>query len=212
MAEKAKKKVLFLSYAEFGQTTVVLAVIHELLLRGDFEVHWASYLPALSRLQEVLDANRDSYPSAQVLKFEDVSSIPDQPTVVFHTLKGLSIGELLDKNGIHENLPHPPGIKGAVQGYTDIQEFLFSYTGEEYIEGIDTCLEVIKRVEPLLTVVDATFSFGQDACEQLKERYAMLSPISYFYTCNQEQRGGAMLWKYPASVLPNPECHLQLTE
>jgi hypothetical protein len=195
MTKESRKCVLFISNGEYGQTTVVLALVHEMLLHGNFEVHWASYLPAFQRLQGFVNTHWDRDSAPVVRKFEDHLNVPSKSDVVFYTLPGNPM--VLGRTDLR-TLSHSPGLTGALESFPMLMNILFAHTGEEYVEGVDSCIAAINRVQPDLVIVDTAFSIGQDACLKLNQRHAILSPVSYAFTCMSIQGKGAMFWKYPA--------------
>lgn len=186
--------------SEYGQSTVILAVIHELLLRDEFEIHLASHSPLLPRVQELLETHRQTYPRPfHVVLSEDEETLTrEEPRVVFHTISGLSLEQIFTRDLLLTDLPHPPGISGAILSYGRIPDFTIRYTGPEYMERYRSCVDIIKKVDPVLVVADPSINYGLDACFKLGRKHVILSPLPYFVTILAEQPNGAPLWKYPA--------------
>ncbi|KAL2222296.1 hypothetical protein M432DRAFT_636920 [Thermoascus aurantiacus ATCC 26904] len=205
---RPRDRLLFVTNSEYGQTTVMLAVIHELLVRDEFDIHVASHSPLLPRVRELVETHRHAYPRPFVVSSgeEETSTGDDKPKVVFHTISGLSVQELLVRDNLDREMPHPPGVSGAILSYDRIADYNIRYTGPEYMERYHSCVDIIKRVDPVLAIVDPAVNPGLDACLQLGQKHMILSPLPYFVTINSEQPNAAALWKYPAlsSGFPYP--------
>ncbi|KAL1952977.1 hypothetical protein VTO42DRAFT_3800 [Malbranchea cinnamomea] len=179
-----RDRILFVSHSEHGQTTVMLSAIHELLLRNEFDIHFASHTPALPRLKNLLERNRDKYDAGV--------------DVPFHTINGLSMIELLERDGLVDSLPHSPGLWAVIQSLEMVGRMVFRQTGEEYMHCFDSCVRILEDVKPALVVVDPICAYGIDACLYTNIPHMILSPLPFTMTVSMLQPWGAHFWKYPA--------------
>jgi hypothetical protein len=177
------QRILLLTSSEYGQSNVVLALAHELALRPNVQVHIASFAvldKRVSQLQDSLQAAGSTFP------------------VTFHPLSGLSVGEALARKlETVNNLTHAPGVKGAILSYTRLINIVAPWSGPEYIEVYERCMEIIKSVNPHTIVVEAILSQAVDACRTLLRKYMVISPNSFTELITQRQPALAFFWKYP---------------
>ena len=180
-----RKNILFLTSSEYGQANVVLAIAHELALKHDFGIHIGSFLPLQPR---VLDLS------------EKISKHDNSKSVVFHSVAGLSMMEMLNRIPKNEILvgPHPAGFSGALFAYGALPQVLAGWSGPEYMETADSCIEVIRNVKPCIVVVDSFFGQGTIACTMISQKFMILSPNSLKDLIAAKQPKGAMFWKYSA--------------
>jgi hypothetical protein len=180
-----KQTILFITNCELGQSTVALAVAYEFLLRPEYDVHIASF-PALGGA--VLELNND-VPALSGL------STPSKAT--FHTIAGKSMKEAAARKAEFIEM-HPPGIKGAVFAYYNVvPSTLGSWNGVEYMIGYSSVVEIINEVNPTFCAVDPLFSQGTDACNELGQKFCLLSPNTFKdHVMRQQPKAGA-IWKFP---------------
>jgi hypothetical protein len=179
-----RDKILFLTSSEHGQTTVIFATIHELLLRDQFDIHLASHRPAEPRLRDLFEGNKGKYPKGA--------------NVSFHAINAPSMKELLERDGAYTSMAHPPGFWGAFRAWCRVDEIVWRRTGDEYMECVRSCIQILKEVRPVLAVVEPFCPYAIDACMSLDLPYVWLSPLTYSSMITMLQPRAAFFWKYPA--------------
>ncbi|EOO03753.1 putative diacylglycerol acyltransferase family protein [Phaeoacremonium minimum UCRPA7] len=207
-----RKALLFFTNSEWGQANVILATIHEFLVRDRYEIHLASYSPLKKRVQELFITHANSYPRPFTVAFTDEErtlSLEDKverPSLTFHTIPGLSVAETCHRDHIAHTLPHAPGFKGAVASYRRLAEFFIRYTVDEYMETENYAKQTILTVKPALVLAEQGCNPGIDACNELGIPFSILSPNSFKDFEQYLQPRLAILWKYPAlsSAFPYP--------
>jgi hypothetical protein len=181
----AKQSVLFIFNCELGQSTVALAVAYEFLLRSEYEVHIASF-PALEKA--VLELNND---------VSKLSGFNISNKAIFHTIAGKSMKESAARKTEFIEM-HQPGIRGALFAYQNVlPATLASWNGPEYMIGYSSVCDIINQVKPSFCCVDSLFSQGTDACNELGQKFCILSPNTFKDHVLRDQPKGAALWKYP---------------
>ena len=157
------KKILFLTSSEYGQANVILAVAYELLLLEQYEIHIASFAPLAKRIP---DLNR-------------LASCSNGIPAVFHTVAGPSAMESLLAKDEYIG-PFRPGIKGAVDTYRiTLPAMATSWDGPEYMVGYESCLKIIREVDPDILVIDPLMSQGLEVCNVLSRNCIVLSPNTF---------------------------------
>jgi hypothetical protein len=181
---EGQKRILFLTSSEYGECNVILAVIYELLLRQNYEIHIASFSPLESRIKEL----------------NSLAAGPESIQAIFHTIAGLSAEELFHaKEGFFG--PYPPGIRGSINTYkVTIPVVATAWDGPAYMVGYKSCLEIIHNVQPDLLVCGSLMNQAQDACQTLQRKYLILSPNTYREILGKQQPILTQLFRYPASV------------
>ena len=177
-----RPNILFLTNSEHGQSNVILAVASELLILGEFNIHIASSSSLEQRAYQVRDS----------LGWEALGSL------TFHLIDGLSMLQLFDKRRGTINLPHPPGVKGAMQGMSQAPEVLLYWSSSGYVECCEYCKDLIRTIDPAAVVVDPLFAPGIDACKVLSHKYMILSPLGLKDAVLSLQPRYAQWWKFPA--------------
>ncbi|KAL4957557.1 diacylglycerol acyltransferase-domain-containing protein [Aspergillus filifer] len=177
-------KVLFLANSEHGQTNIVLAIIHELLVRGGVDVHLASFPVLEKRLEKLLHDNEESYDA-------DYRS-----RVHFHPVRGPSNTEIFIRTG-KRGAFHPPGYTGSVLGFKSLCEDIWGWTENEYVDIYESCVEIIKDVKPSLCAIDFFFLQGRDAAYNAGQTIVLLNTTSLSHIVLGLQKNGAWAWKYP---------------
>jgi hypothetical protein len=76
MSITPRKKILFLTNSQYGEAQVVIAVSHELLRRGNCDVHIASNSPLSKGVKELDDGAFGAFPK-------------ESSNVTFHEFSGL---------------------------------------------------------------------------------------------------------------------------
>ncbi|KAA8641943.1 hypothetical protein EYZ11_002545 [Aspergillus tanneri] len=177
-------KVLFLANSEHGQTNIILAITHELLLRGDIDVHIASF-PALERRVEKL--------------LRDQSAAYDEDfrsRIHFHAVRGPSNTDVFIRTG-KRGAFHPPGYHGAVRGFQSLCEDIWGWTEEEYVDIYESCRDIIRQVCPSVIAADFFFLQGRDAAYNAGYTAILINTTSLSHIVLGLQPGSEPLWKYP---------------
>lgn len=187
-------KVLFMANSEHGQTNIILAITHELLVRGDIDVHIASF-PALERRVEKLLSDKapaydDSYRSR----------------IHFHPVRGPSNTDVFIRTG-KRGAFHPPGYHGAVLGFQSLCEDIWGWTEDEYVDIYESCVEIVKHVTPSVIAADFFFLQGRDAAFNAGYTAILINTTSLTHIVLGLQPNSAPLWKYPLYV-PSPDPQL----
>lgn len=202
----SRKSILFFTNSEHGQANVVLAVAYEFLLRGEFDVHIASYpalAPRIEHLNELLKSRKSkgnglNGPGRREENEEKVKAADESsfiPTATFQPIQALSMAEVIGEK--KSFLPHPPGISAAVKSYRTLMEVFFGFENTQYMVGFDSCSDVIEKVNPLVIVSDPAMFWAIDAANMLKKECAILSPLSFKDMIGALQPRMAIWWKYP---------------
>ena len=185
--------VLIFTYPEHGQANVNLATSYELALAG-VNVYIASFPPLrarVSRLQELIDRHASR------------SSGKPTGSVIFRECKGVATNwEAMAKHGVNDaNIPHPPGLSGALESYSKMGPVLFSWSPEEYLAAIATCKEIIATTKPDVVGVDPLFFAAHDACKLADQKFMVMTPTGLKEAIASVQPYLAAFWKYPVSVV-----------
>ena len=89
-------------------------------------------------------------------------------------------------------------MNGAIRFYEKLPELVVAWTGEEYIQCVDHCVEVIESVNPDVVVADIAFSHARKTCSSISRQYMVLSPKAALEYFSVSQPWLAMFCKYPA--------------
>ncbi|KAL4778686.1 diacylglycerol acyltransferase-domain-containing protein [Aspergillus varians] len=176
--------VLFLANSEHGQTNIVLAITHELLMRGGVDVHLASFPVLEKRLEKLLRDNEQSYDAKY------------RSRVHFHAVRGPSNIEIFIRTG-KRGAFHPPGYAGSVLGFKSLCEDIWGWTEAEYVDIYESCVEIIQHVKPSLCAIDFFFLQGRDAAYNTGHTCVLLNTTSLSHIVLGLQRNAAWAWKYP---------------
>ncbi|RAK79081.1 UDP-Glycosyltransferase/glycogen phosphorylase [Aspergillus fijiensis CBS 313.89] len=178
-----RPRVLFLANSEHGQTNLILALSHELLVRGDTDVHIASFPTLKPRIEKLLvDNNLDS---------DGVRS-----RIHFHPLNGPSNSEAFARTG-KRTICHPPGYQGALKGFKSLFEEIWAWNEEEYLQVYDSCLETVLAIEPSVVLVDCFFPQGRDAAYNAGHQAIVLYTTSLSHVVYGLQPFAGWAWKFP---------------
>ena len=188
LPEANMKTILFLANSEHGQTNIILALTHELILHPDIDIHIASF-PALERrVHKLLHDNAPRYNA------HNVASVSSR--VHFHPIRGPSNTEVFLRTG-KRGAFHPPGATGAVLGFKSLIEDIWGWNEEEYVDVYNSCLETVKDVRPDLVVVDFFFLQGRDAAHNMGHTAVLMNTTSLSHIVLGLQKHSSPLWKYP---------------
>lgn len=114
--------------SEYGQANPFLAITYELLQRANIDVHLASFSPLGSRVSDLQER------TSQASKASGSS-------LTFHLIAGDSMLQSLSRTKTMQSFAHPPGMKGAVGFYETLPDFVAAWSGEEYIQCVDNCVD-----------------------------------------------------------------------
>lgn len=177
-------RVLFLVNSEHGQTNIILALIHELLVRSDIDVHLGSFPVLEGRLHKLLNDNAGAYDSSC------------HSRVHFHPIRGPSNTEVFIRTG-KRGAFHSPGYRGALQGFQSLLEDIWGWTEDEYVDVYGSCVEIIQRVDPSVVVVDFFFLQGRDAAHNTGHTAVLQNTTALSHIVLGMQPNYAWAWKYP---------------
>ncbi|KAE8149115.1 hypothetical protein BDV25DRAFT_130633 [Aspergillus avenaceus] len=188
----AETTILFLTYSELGQATIMLAVAHEFLLRPSYDVHIGSF-PSLE--PTVSEANARAVSLASASK-----------SATFHRINGLSFIDtpISTRLSLDPFKIHTSGFQGALNSYEAIfhMSYPWTWTDPEYKTMVHDCATIIQKLRPHLVVLDPFFSQAVDACRMLEQRYVGLSPNTFKEHVVQPWLED--LWKHPAAFSGYP--------
>lgn len=167
--------------SERGQANVLMAVIHELLLRPEFDLHVASFKELKPR-------------------FADEVAKTNATHATFHTFPAPSMLVCMQRVGDGEmgSLMHAPSAGGVIAGFARIPDVCVSWNEEEYLRVYNYTQELISTLDPAVVAIDPCLSQGIDACQTLKREYFILSPLSLQQHVIGVQPQAAVFWKFPA--------------
>lgn len=191
---KTMKKILFLANSEHGQTNIVLALTHELILHPDIDIHIASFPALRKRVDKLLHDNAPRY------REKDISTAS---RVHFHEVRGPSNTDVFLRTG-KRGAFHPPGASGAVLGFKSLIEDIWGWNEEEYVDVYNSCLDILGQVNPDLVVVDFFFLQGRDAAHNMGHTAVLMNTTSLSHIVLGLQKHSSPLWKYPLYVIFSP--------
>ena len=181
---KQPTKVLFLANSEHGQTNIILAITHELLVQGDVEVHIGSFPVLERRVEKLLADNSPAYDESF------------RSRIHFHPVRGPSNTDVFIRTG-KRGAFHPPGYHGAVLGFQSLCEDIWGWTEEEYVDIYASCVEIINAVQPSTIAIDFFFLQGRDAAYNTGHTAILINTTSLSHIVLGMQPHSAALWKYP---------------
>lgn len=159
------KKLLFATNSEFGQASVHISVIRELLSR-----------------EEPIEIHLLSFPSLQA-RILDLESSTSRHQFRFHPLtSALSFVDKHEEEGTSMTsfIRHRATFRGAMESYSIAAKTCIPWTGEEYVKLYEECFKIIKDLQPDLVVCDIIFFPSFDACQGLlNQKYIILAPTPF---------------------------------
>src|SRR6266498_3033189 len=105
-----RRRILFFTRPEYGQSSVALAVAYELASRN-VDMHFASF-PGLNQLKDQISKS-------------DVSGAQ----ISFHPLTGLSMMESLARQFVADDLMHGDWVRKARTSYQKLPRILATWSG-----------------------------------------------------------------------------------
>ncbi|THU92068.1 UDP-Glycosyltransferase/glycogen phosphorylase [Dendrothele bispora CBS 962.96] len=183
--------ILLITNSEYGQASVFIALAYELctLTKHDtdseFHIHIASFdtlEPRISHLQQLLESVNKGL----------------ENRVHFQPLPGIGhMDKLWSLVGGAKGLSHPPGLRGALNNYQQMDACMAPWTVEEYGEQLTVLEQIITNTDPIAILVDNMYKPGTDICEKMGKEYLVLSPNTGKEYAGNLQPYGQGLWKYP---------------
>lgn len=200
-----RQAILFLTSSEWGQANVILATIHEFLLRDQYDIHLASHAKLRSRVDDLFTSLSSLYPRPCTIvsgneASNDNSANEKRPSITFHTIPGLSVAELCARDGVSNTLAHPPGVNGAIGAYTHFEDIGFRVAPDDYITSVKAAVKMLEQVQPSLIVAEPGACEALDACGKLGLPFLMLAPNSFRDVEKFTEPWYRMIFKYPMYV------------
>ncbi|ESZ94616.1 glycosyltransferase family 1 protein [Sclerotinia borealis F-4128] len=197
---KPPGKILLITNSEYGQSNVVLATAYELIL-NNVEVHIASFeAPDIAKeVSNIIDYGNLRPPIRTRVDYLNAGvygPIPlDSIKAVFHPIDSPGMAEKLAMvTPGQEAMRHGVGLREAWRIYAKIPSVLSSYTPDEYVKGVNSCVEIVKSVNPDGIVMEKLCAQGFDACALLGKKTISITPNSFKDTLAQAQPNGFPLW------------------
>jgi hypothetical protein len=169
-----QKKIILFTNSEYGQANVVLATAYELLLAG-CDVHIASYVSKGAILgtlmpERVSELNEGSY-----------GPVPKETKpVTFHCIREPSMTEALIRKGLEQSeFVHGPGVREALRMYPFMLKSVSAWKPDDYVHDVESCVEIIKLVDPDFIANERFCAPAVDACTLLSRKYVMLNPNTF---------------------------------
>jgi hypothetical protein len=182
-SNETRKRITFLTNSEYGQANVILAVVYELLLLQAYDIDVASFAPLKDRIRDINQLVPDN----------------DLPAR-FHIVTGLSYLEAFTAKNVLIGFDRP-GIRGAANTYkATLPAIATLWDEEEYMAGLESCIEILRSTSPDIIVVDPLMSQGLDACQSLSRNCVVLSPNTFQEICKKQQSLFTQLVRWPAYV------------
>lgn len=187
----SRQSVLFLTNCEFGQSNVVLAVVYELLKKGEVDVHIASWTDLKPRVYQL---------------HRQVFGLDETTRLTFHAIPGLGMFDSAFKNfnQPRDTLPHKPGFAGAMRLRELAPQMLAPWNKEEHIAMVDWFKELATTLQPAIVIIDPFLSPAHDMVRGSSWKYAVLSPCSLVAGLVPVEPWLAGFWKYPWQVKSCP--------
>lgn len=195
MTMSKQKKIIFFTNSEYGQANVVLATAYELVLAG-CDVHIASYGSkgaslGVSITERITELNEGRY-----------GAIPKgSKPVSFHCLKGPSMTEAMSRKFTEKDavkFVHGTGVREVLRMYPMLMKVLCVWEPQDYMDGLESCIEILKHVDPDFIINERLCAQAIDACTLLSKTYVCLSPNTFKETIGTIQPYLFGLWGIPA--------------
>jgi hypothetical protein len=119
--------------------------------------------------------------------------------VTFHCIREPSMTEALIRKGLEQSeFIHGPGVREALRMYPFMLKSVSAWEPDDYVHGVETCVEIIKLVDPDFIVNERLRVPAVDACTLLSRKYVMLSPNTFKETLAVAQPYPFGIWGIPA--------------
>jgi len=161
------KKILFFTNSDYGQATAILATVYELMiLAKDVEIHIASFEGLQHAAVETNQLALDNCPGEPPLRLG------------FHRLRGRSQFEAATGSDvdIFKAYDRPPTFFNAARTILCIEGIIQPWSLDEFADLYQQSLDILKHVEPDLTVVEPLFTPGLTLCNHQGIKWIVLSP------------------------------------
>ncbi|KAH7014863.1 family 1 glycosyltransferase [Ilyonectria destructans] len=190
------KKILLLTNVERGEANVFLSTAHALIEADpNVELHFATFSGLDADVTSVWEEARRKVPQAK--------------PIVYHELTGVSMGTgvmqyFMRKNPGQKEITLPesfmakPGFSTTLQAIKDTIPIFIPYEGPQLVEIVASIMEVIKKVDADLVVINSLMTPGLTACYHMGVKFSCLSPNAIKEFAGPFQPRLANLWKYPA--------------
>lgn len=192
MAER--RRVLFLTEADLGQSNIFLAVCDTLGRMGaNIDIHLASTSALEAPFRQIIEDVRAATAAPN-------STLPP-PSMTFHKIPGTAFSEQLASKP--EMVRRVFNLKKAGPIETPrtikflVHDVLATWSGPELVAFHGALKEIITAVDPHLAVCDPLFCRGMTAVVAAKRKCVVLSPNSLLEHSMADQPYGGALWRYP---------------
>ncbi|KAF4439570.1 UDP-glycosyltransferase 84B2 [Fusarium austroafricanum] len=189
-----KKRLLFFTNSDYGQSNVVLATTHALALTcQDAEIHVASF----HDLQDGVE-NASRFMQATAAKQKQ----PILDPFIFHKMEGNSWGPAVKspETAVFDTLELAPNFVNSAKGVAVLPAVMIPWGPREFLAIYKDAQRALEEVDPDLTIVESLFAVALTLCHYLGIKWMVLSPntIKEYVLPLQPKLAG--LWKYPKQV------------
>ncbi|RYP39452.1 hypothetical protein DL767_002186 [Monosporascus sp. MG133] len=204
--QRWQRRILLLTNVDRGEANIFLATCHALLHRDpDIELHFATFKGLEESITSVWEAAR--------------LNLPQVKPIIFHQIKGLSMADglrhffanreseiPLQDDYLPKSFLKPLRLSSTKRAIHDSIPIFVPYEGPQLAEIFSSIVDIIKKVEADLVVVDSLMTAALTACYHLGVKFICLSPNAIKEFAAPLQPRAASLWKYPTlfSGFPYP--------
>lgn len=190
------KRILLVTNIDRGEANVFLATSAALLHQDPtVELHFATFSGLEKEVASVSQNARRHAPNAK--------------EIIYHSIDGLTMADGIKKYFYENNvvrkedyLPlsflEPLRFSTTLKAISDSMPIMVPYDGIDMAELVSSIVDMIKKVEADLVVVDTLMTAALTACYHLRIKFMCLSPNAIKEFAAPVQPRGAGLWKYPA--------------
>ncbi|KAJ0115235.1 Uncharacterized protein J7T55_001645 [Diaporthe amygdali] len=187
--------VLFITNPELGQLQVALAVAHSIVQQdASVEIHLATYkdaiAPGVIAAASAYATASHSSPTPRPFVLHEISGVPWADAVRSRSTSGKTL--------ILPSLRRRPTLWSWRQHLREVGYFFQPWDGPQLVEVYRSVLDIVKSVNPGVTLVDSMNLPGNVACRHLGVKWCILTPSSLKDWAGGEQPAGRIFWKYPA--------------
>ncbi|RYP03313.1 hypothetical protein DL765_010540 [Monosporascus sp. GIB2] len=194
-----QRRILLLTNVERGEANIFLATCHALLHREpNIELHFATFKGLEESITSVWETAR--------------LNLPQVKPIVFHQIKGLSMADglrhffanreseiPLEDDYLPKSFLKPLRLSSTKRAIHDSIPIFVPYEGPRLAEIFSSIVDIIKKVEADLVVVDTLMTAALTACYHLGIKFICLSPNAIKEFAAPLQPRAASLWKYPTT-------------
>lgn len=192
MATGQRLKILFACNSEHGQANAMFAIAHEMLIRGDVDVHVVSFSDLLPRIAQQNDVAKRAAPHAAT---ELHAHWFRSPSMLHKMLQYKEAGGSYEK--IVNVILHETGFRGMWNACSTMTDILLCWNGEQHVAIVEDVQRLCAEIEPDLLVVDSILFPGFDAAVGSNTEFAVLSANAMKDVVAPYQKHGEALWKIP---------------